>query len=175
MTVADRHAFANAFAALRPIEVPAPELGEDVVVRFRRTFTANDLSMVLGIESWREPLVLDVVLARLALVDENGKPLVDLDNDKWFLEGADGVLIARLSRRAGLKEQFLKSFKRTVDTPEDDKKLDKADIQQMIAEFSLQMRLSPDEIRAWPVQDLMDVLRAATKRDDSDADVGDEG
>lgn len=170
--VASKHTFANAFVSRRPIEVEAPELGEGVVVRFKPEFTVDDVLTILAVKNWQDPLVFDILLARVAMIDEEGKPLVDDNNDKWFSEGTDGTLICRLSKRANLSAVFLKAFKRSEDDPDGDKELTGDALQQTISDLSLAMKLSPESIRSWPAKDLADVLRAsarvANKGDETD-------
>lgn len=163
MTVATKNTFAEAFAKKRYIEVAAPELGADVVVRFKPQFNVGDMLTVLAVEGWKEPLVLDIILARVALIDEHGKPLVDDASDKWFNEGTDGVLLSRLAKRAGLVPIFLKAFKRSEDDPDGDQELTGEALERTVSDLSLAMKLSPESIRRWPAKDLADVLRASAR------------
>ena len=168
--VADKHAFADAFAGQGPIEVPAPELGADVVVRFRRPFTVDDLLAVAKVEFDR-PLVLDLILARLTLIGADGGEVVDPNDDLWYQRGADGVLLARLSKRAGLAANFALAFRPAVG--EDSGEALTADrVRRTIADLAMAMRLSPGAIRDWPLSDFVDVLRSA-RRDAEDADAED--
>ena len=98
MQVADKHVFAATFEN-KPIEVPAPEFGEGVVARFRAQFTVDDLLAVASTDHWREPLVLELLLARLALVDADGQPVVDPNDDAWYQQGAEFPAHAGMNRR----------------------------------------------------------------------------
>ena len=163
--VADKHLFAEAFADQTPIEVPAPELGADVVVRFRSRFQVDDLLAVAGTEHWRDPLVLGVLLARLTLVDADGAHLVDPKDADWFQRGADGVLLARLARRAALVERFVLVYRTAPDDEDSGEELTAESVRRTVADIATAMRLSPESVRGWPLRDLLDVLaslRAAT-------------
>ena len=169
-TVADKHAFAGAFADAAPLEAPAPELGDGVVVRFRRC-TVDDLLAVAKVD-FERPLVLDLILARLTLIDADGDQLVDPNDDVWFQRGTDGVLLARLAKRAGLAAEFALAFRPAVG--EDSGEALTADrVRRTIADLAVAMRLSPDAIRRWPVADFVDVLRSARGADAEDAEDAD--
>ena len=163
--VADKHIFAEAFADRAPIEVPAPELGESRTVRFRQPFTVDDVLAVSRVDGWQQPLVLDVLLARLTLVGADGQPLVDPAEADWFQRGTDGVLLARLAKRAGLVDRFSLAFRPAVGE-DDGEPLTAARVRRTIADLALALKLSPGAIRGWPVPDFLDVLRSAT--DDAD-------
>ena len=157
--VADKHVFAAAFPDA-PIEVPAPELGPGVVARFRSRFTVDDLLAVATTEHWREQLVLELLLARLTLVDADGAPLVDAKEDTWFQRGADGVALARLARRAGLVERFALAFRAAPDDPDGEEELTAEGVRRLVADIATAMRLAPETVRGWPLRDLHDVLRS---------------
>lgn len=165
--VADKHVFSAAFADARPIEVPAPELGKGVVVRFRPYFTVDDLLAVASTEHWREPLVLVLLLARLALLDVDGETVVDPASDEWFQRGVDGVAVARLARRAGLVDRFVKAFRAAPDG-EGEEDLTAEGVRRVIADVATALRLSPETVRAWPLRDLRDVLSAADASADAE-------
>ena len=166
--VADKHVFAAAFPDA-PIEVPAPELGPGVVARFRARFTVDDLLAVASTEHWREPLVIEILLARLALVDAEGRRLVDPADDTWFQRGIDGVSLSRLARRAGLVERFTRAFRAKPDDPDGEESLTAEGVRRLVADVAIAMRLSPESVRGWPLRDLADVLRALRGPDDDDA------
>ena len=147
-----------------PIEVPAPELGEGVVARFRSRFTVDDLLAVAGTPSSREPLVLDLLLARLALIDADGQRMVDPNDDDWFQRAADGVVMSRLARRAGLVAEFVRAFRAAPDGDGDE--LTEDGVRRVIADLALVMRLSPESIRGWALRDFGDVLASLRQRDD---------
>lgn len=154
--VADKHIFADAFEP--PVEVPAPELGPGVVVRFRGRFLVDDLLAVAATEHWREPFALDLLLARLTLIDAEGNALVDPTDADWFQKCADGVVVARLARRAGLVERFVKAYRAAPDEGEDQEELSLDAVRRIVADIATAMRLSPETIRSWPLRDLRDVL-----------------
>lgn len=162
--VAGKHVWAEAFAQRQPIEVPAPELGDGVVVRCRATFTVDDLLVVASATNWREPITLGALLLRLTMVDEDGQPVVDPDDDVWFQQGADGVIASRIARRAGLIERFVEAFRGAPDA--DGEELNGDVVRRVVAELALAMKLAPNSIRSWPLQDLRDVLAALPKTAD---------
>ena len=155
--VANKHVFAATFQT-KPIEVPAPEFGEGVVARFRPQFTVDDLLAVASTSHWREPLVLELLLARLALVDADGQNVVDPKDDTWYQQGADGVAIVRLARRAGLVDRFVRAFRATPDEDGDGEELTADAVRRTIADIATAMRLSPDTVRGWALRDLSDIL-----------------
>ena len=164
--VADKHAFAEAFARSAPIVVDAPELGDGIEVRFKPQFTVDDILSVTAVPGWnREPLVLAMALARVALVGEDGQPLVPDGEAEWFQRGANGVLLARLARRAGLVDRFLLAFRSRPDHEDGDgEPLDAESLRRTVAELAVVMRLSPDSVRGWPARDLADTLDALKRR-----------
>ena len=109
--IVSRQQLAEQFASRKFIEVPAPELGEGCVARFRSVFTVNDLATVVQTKGWNEDLILDVVLAHLALVDEDGGEVFRDDDAKFFGDKIDAVLLCRLSKRARLKERFVQAWR----------------------------------------------------------------
>ena len=139
-TVADADVFHRAFSRRKPIEVDAPELGEGVVVRFRKTFRVADVLAVVSVPQWQSPMVLDLLLARLALVDADGNDVVDQSDDDWFQKGADGILLHRLSRRAKLREAFMLAFRAKEGEPSG-KELTEESLRQTIADLSVAMKL----------------------------------
>ena len=165
--VADKHVFAATFPDA-PIEVPAPELGPNVVARFRARFTVDDLPAVASTEHWREPLVIEILLAGLTLVDANGRRLVDPADDTWFQRGIDGVALSRLARRAGLVERFTRAFRANADDPKgEEETLTAEGVRRLVADIAIAMRLSPEFVRGWPLRDLADVLRSLRGPDDA--------
>lgn len=178
MIVADKHVFAKAFSKNAPIEVPAPELGEGVVVRFKPDFTVDELAQVVlvqrsdavegGVNSpaWTNPLLLEMLLVRIAMVDEHGNKVVQDNAPEWFQQGSSGVLMCRLARRAGLVEQFLKCWKAAPDS-DSQEVLDAEKLNRLIADLATVMKISPTAIRSWPASDLADVLAAFKEQADA--------
>lgn len=163
--IANKHAFAEAFARAAPIVVDAPELGEGAVCRFKGEFTVDDVLAVVAVPGWNsEPLVLALALARIALIDDDGKPAVEEGDDAWFQRGSNGVLLARLARRAGLPERFLLAFRAGRDDESDGEPLDEERLRRTVAELSVVLRLSPNAIRSWAASDLVDTLSAIKRR-----------
>ena len=183
MKVADKHLFAKAFADQTPIEVPAPELGADVVVRFKPAFTVEDVCAVVCLErddvvegsaepkkpAWQNPLLLELALARIALLDEDGRPMVEANEPEWFQIGSDGVLLCRLARRAGLVDRFLAAFRSKPDG--DNEPLTADGMRRIVADLATVMKISPESIRSWPAKDLTAVLESM--KEQADARAGD--
>ena len=159
LEVASKHTFNEAFAKRGPIDVAAPELGEDIVVRFRQPFTVDDVLAVVAVPNWREPMVMDMLLARLSMVDKDGKACVEdgKGKDTWYQRGADGILLCRLSRRAKLREAFMLAFREREGAPSD-KEVSEEELRHTIADLSIAMKIAPKGIRDWPAADLVDVL-----------------
>ena len=179
MQVADKFAFNNAFAqaAKKPIEVPAPELGADVVVRFKPTLTVDDVMFITTIPKWNEEeSVLNISLTMLMMIDEDGNPVVDPKKDDWFRIGADGVLMVRLAKRAGLADIFARLWKRSVDEEGDGEPLTGESFERSMYDLSYAMRLAPDGMRSWPVKDMLELLKASARlsesREQDDAEEG---
>ena len=167
--IADKHTFAKAFARSAPIVVDAPELGPDHAVRFKGEFTVDDVLAVVAVPGWdSQPLTLDLALARLALLGEDDRPLVEDGNDVWFQRGSNGVMIARLARRAGLADRFLCAFRGQPDG-DDAEPLDEDRLRRTIAELAVVLRLAPSGIRSWAARDLVDVLSTLRERSDRES------
>ena len=162
MPFATKHDIHGAFSASKPIEVPAPELGDGVVVRFKAEFTVDDLVSVVSVDGWKEPLMLELILGRLALLDEEGRPMVDPKSDDWFQRGINGVHLVRWAKRAGLAERFTLAFREREGT--DSEAVTEERIRRVVADLSTAMKLSPDTVRKWALSDLMDVLESFTRK-----------
>ena len=154
-SVADKQALHSAFQGQAPFEVEAPELGEGVVVRFKAELSVEDVLAVAAVETWQRELVLPIILFQRMAVDSEGKPLVEETGPKWFIEGASGVLISRLARRARLVERFAMLFKAS---PGDGEPLTQDGLTRVVQDVAVAMKLSPASIRAWAAQDLLGVL-----------------
>lgn len=168
MGFATKHDFSNAFTAQKAIEVPAPELGEDVVVRFKSTWSVNDMLYVVSVDGWHLPLAFDLLLARISLIDGDGNRLIDEENDQWFNKQADAVLLARLAKRANLTVRFIQAMRPHGDENNkgEGRPLTADRLKQTIADLSIAMHVSPEEVRKWPVQDLAEILRASSRAAD---------
>ena len=170
--IASKHTFADRFAEYEPIEVEAPELGEGVVVRFRPSFTVSDLAAVTATEGFDNLVKLELLLAQCTLCDEHGNRLVDPESPKWFDEGCDGVVMARLAKRAGLVERFLKVWKAGTDdevVESGNRLLDDPHLRRLIAQVAVAMKTAPHEIMGWSMQefkDLLDAMKQPSKKQD---------
>lgn len=158
-SIAGKNLFNQAFNRATPIEVPAPELGKGVVVRFKSEWTVDDVISVVSVPDWKEPVIFELILARVSMLDADGKPMVEDGKDEWFQRGTNGVLLGALARRAKLPDRFCEMF-RSSDPGA--KPLDQKDFTRVVYDLSVAMKLAPASIRKWAAKDLLNVLESAS-------------
>ena len=90
---------------LKLIEVEAPEWldenGKPSKVRFRAALSVDDVHTI-GVLDSRNLNVLHVELFALLAVDEEGKKLVDPNDDEWFRRYSNGLEVVNVAKRANL-------------------------------------------------------------------------
>ena len=162
MTFVTKQDLSGAFSNKRPVEIPAPELGEGKVVRFKPEFSVNDMLVVSELQlQFKSASAFIIALARQALVDGDGNPLVDPDNDAWFMEGANAAWLVKYAAKAKLVERYIDAME---DADTDRKDADTDTMRQVVASVALTLNVTPDDVLAMSQPQLIDLLKAVRER-----------